>query len=111
MTQEEIKNEIAALRITLNQNRADDKGFMLVLFRIIALKKQLDQTNPEEVNETLKMESNFHIWWSVEIKNNEVIIQPEKQRLRHGALGRVIIPRCTKEFANKIKQENEKNIL
>lgn len=48
-----------------------------------------------------------HIWWSVEIKNNKIIIQLTEQRLRHGALGRVLISRCLFHIAKSIQNENE----
>lgn len=47
------------------------------------------------------------LWWSVEIKNNKIIIQPTEQRLRHGALGRVLIGRCLYHIAKAIQHENE----
>lgn len=107
MTKEEIQNEIAAFKTQMNQNRANNKPFMLILYRIMSLENWLKQTYPEEVNETLEMESKHHLWWSVEIKDNKVVIQPTEQRKKHGALGRVLIHRCTREWAEKIKLENE----
>jgi len=107
MTKENIKNEIAALKAQLNQNRTKNKGFMFILARIMSLENWLKQTYPEEFNETLEMESKHHLWWSVEIKDNKVVIQPTEQRKKHGALGRVLIPSCTREWAEKIKLENE----
>lgn len=107
MTKEEIQNEIAALKAQMNQNRANNKPFMLILYRIMSLENWLKQNYPEEFNKTLEIKSKHYFWWSVEIKDNKVVIQPTEQRLKHGALGRVLIPRCTREFAEKIKLENE----
>lgn len=107
MTKEEIKNQIEAFKAQMNQNRTENKGFMLILARIMSLENWLKHTYPEEVNETLEMESKHHLWWSVEIKDNKVVIQPTEQRKKHGALGKVLIPSCTREWAEKIKLENE----
>jgi len=107
MTKEEIKNQIEAFKTQMNQNRANNKPFMLILYRIMSLENWLERINPEEVNETLEMESKSYLWWSVEIKDNKVVIQPTEQRKKHGALGKVLIPSCTREFAEKIKLENE----
>ena len=107
MIKENIKNEIAVLKAQMNKNRAKNKGFMFILARIMSLENWLKQNYPEEFNETLEIKSKHYFWWSVEIKDNKVVIQPTEQRLKHGALGRVIISRCSREWAEKIKLENE----
>jgi hypothetical protein len=47
------------------------------------------------------------MWYSVELlENKQIFIQKTSERLRHGAKGVVLLPHCTKQFAENIKQEN-----
>jgi hypothetical protein len=47
------------------------------------------------------------MWYSVEIlENKEIFVQKTEQRLKHGAKGVVLLPHCTKKFAENIKNEN-----
>jgi hypothetical protein len=47
------------------------------------------------------------MWYSVEIlKNKQIFIQKTNERLKHGAKGVVLLPHCTKVFAENIKYEN-----
>ena len=47
------------------------------------------------------------MWYSVEkLEDGKIYIQSTVNRIKHGAKGKVILPHCTIEIANKIKLEN-----
>ncbi len=49
----------------------------------------------------------INMWWSVELQENgKIFIQKTNSRLKHGAIGKVLLPNCLQEVAIAIMSEN-----
>lgn len=48
------------------------------------------------------------MWYSVELlETGEIFIQKTKERIKHGAKGKVLLPNCLLSFAKAIQLENQ----